>query len=68
MLPVLLEPGTLLSVDGGIDSSTIGAAAGAGANCFAVGSAIFRADDYAEAVEELAGIAGSHLAPSSLEN
>ncbi len=53
----MIEPGTLLSIDGGIDSSTIGDAARAGANVFAAGSAIFGARDYAEAIAELAGIA-----------
>lgn len=59
-LSEMIEPETLLAVDGGIDRSTIGEAARAGARVFAVGSAVFETCDYAQAVEELAGIAQSH--------
>jgi ribulose-phosphate 3-epimerase len=40
-------------VDGGINEETIGRCAEAGAEYFVVGSAIFRHDDYAEAVRRL---------------
>jgi len=57
-------PETVLSVDGGIDSSTIGAAAAAGAQIFVAGSAIFEAPDYGDAMARLgeSAVAG---APSS---
>ncbi|MCC7422558.1 MAG: ribulose-phosphate 3-epimerase [Planctomycetaceae bacterium] len=43
----------LLSVDGGIDPSTIGAAAAAGAQVFVAGSAVFDEPDYDAAIREL---------------
>ncbi len=43
----------LLSIDGGIDPTTIPLAARAGANQFVVGSAIFDTSDYREAIESL---------------
>lgn len=42
-----------LEVDGGINPDTIGAAAQAGADTFVVGSAIFKAPDYARAIADL---------------
>jgi ribulose-phosphate 3-epimerase len=48
----------LLSIDGGIGPETIAAPARAGANVFVAGSAIFDADDYTQAVSELAALAG----------
>jgi ribulose-phosphate 3-epimerase len=42
-----------LEVDGGIKASTIGDAANAGANVFVAGTAVFAADDYKAAIEEL---------------
>jgi ribulose-phosphate 3-epimerase len=50
-----LRPGSFASVDGGIDLETIGNVAAAGANMFVVGSGIFEAGDYGEAIAELAG-------------
>jgi ribulose-phosphate 3-epimerase len=48
----------LLGIDGGIHNSTIAAAAAAGAELFAVGSAIFSSDsDYAESLAELTRLA-----------
>ncbi len=47
------HPDLLLEVDGGIDATTIGSARQAGCDLFVVGSAIFRRDDYGEAMEEL---------------
>lgn len=44
---------TLLSVDGGIDASTIVRAASAGANLFVAGSSVFDTPDYRSALEEL---------------
>jgi len=58
----------LLSIDGGIGPSTIRSAAEAGAHVFVAGSAIFDADDYRSAVEELTGIAGGRSVPSSQQN
>ncbi len=43
----------VIEVDGGINPQTIGKTARAGADFFVAGSAIFRADDYGAAVEEL---------------
>jgi ribulose-phosphate 3-epimerase len=43
----------LLEVDGGINRETIQACARAGADLFVVGSGIFRAEDYAQAIGEL---------------
>jgi pentose-5-phosphate-3-epimerase len=48
------KPGTFASVDGGIDLETIADVAGAGANMFVAGSAIFEAGDYGGAIAELA--------------
>jgi ribulose-phosphate 3-epimerase len=48
-----------LQVDGGIDESTIGIAAEAGADTFVAGSAVFRGDP-AERIASLRGAAASH--------
>jgi ribulose-phosphate 3-epimerase len=48
---------TLLSIDGGIGLETIGPSAEAGAEIFAVGSAIFGADDYQTAIDRLRTLA-----------
>ena len=47
-----------LEVDGGIGPGTIGRAAGAGANAFVAGTAIFRQPDYAAAIAALRKEAG----------
>jgi ribulose-phosphate 3-epimerase len=47
----------LLEVDGGINSTTIHECAVAGAELFVVGSGIFRAPSYSEAIRELAKLA-----------
>ena len=39
-----------IEVDGGVNSKTIGEVSAAGANIFVAGSAVFNADDYAEAI------------------
>lgn len=49
----LISPQTLLEVDGGLNSDTIGRCAAAGAQLFVVGSAIFRHPEYGQAVREL---------------
>jgi ribulose-phosphate 3-epimerase len=49
----------LLSVDGGIDLKTIGAAAKAGANEFVCGSSIFDTPDYRQATHDLLLAAGN---------
>ena len=47
------ELAVALEVDGGVGPGTIGRAAGAGANVFVAGSAIFRKPDYAATIAEL---------------
>ncbi len=47
----------LLGIDGGIHAATIGPAAAAGAEMFAVGSAIFANADYGQALAELSRLA-----------
>ena len=49
-----------LQVDGGVDESTIGIAAEAGADTFVAGSAVFRADDPAVQIEKLRALAQQH--------
>jgi len=49
----LLDDEVLIQVDGGIAQDTIGVAKAAGANCFVAGSAVFGANDAAEAIEAL---------------
>jgi ribulose-phosphate 3-epimerase len=49
----MARPGTLIEMDGGINRKTIGAAAAGGAEFLVVGSAIFRANDYAIEIGEL---------------
>jgi ribulose-phosphate 3-epimerase len=56
----------LISIDGGIDSKTIAAAAEAGADVFVAGSAIFEATDYAAAISDLRERAVAHRADASL--
>ncbi len=46
---------TVIQIDGGIDTTTIGAASAAGATNFVAGTAVFRQSDPAQAVEELRG-------------
>jgi ribulose-phosphate 3-epimerase len=48
-----LGPAQVLEVDGGINGTTIGECARAGAQLFVVGSAIFRTADYAQSVRRL---------------
>ena len=43
----------LIQVDGGVSGATVAACAGAGANCFVAGSAIFGRADYRAEVEAL---------------
>jgi ribulose-phosphate 3-epimerase len=61
----LAGEGTMISVDGGINSETIGPCAEAGANIFVAGSSIFGADDYRQAIRELREIASHHRPPLS---
>lgn len=63
----VVEPKTLLSIDGGVGPSTIGAAAAAGASMFVVGSAIFEAADYGPAIEELGRLARNHQVSSTIK-
>ena len=48
-----------IEVDGGIDPRTVGLVADAGASLFVAGSAVFGADDPAEAYSAIAGAAGA---------
>jgi len=57
----------LLSVDGGIDLKTIGAAAAAGATEFVCGSSIFDIPDYRQAVHNLLTAAGNAAVSASSE-
>ena len=49
---------TVIQIDGGIDTTTIGEAAAAGATNFVAGTAVFRHADPAEAIGELRRAAG----------
>jgi ribulose-phosphate 3-epimerase len=53
----MARPGTLIEMDGGINRKTIAAAAAGGAQLMVVGSAIFRAKDYAAEIAELGRLA-----------
>ena len=65
----IVGPNVLLEVDGGVNEATIGQCANAGAQLFVVGSAIFRAPNYAPAIESLTaeakrqGLSAPGLAP-----
>ena len=54
-----LAGGARIEVDGGIDPGTAGSVAEAGASLFVAGSAVFGADDPAEAYVEIAKAAGA---------
>jgi ribulose-phosphate 3-epimerase len=56
-LRALLGPGIAIEVDGGIDASTAGPCAAAGATAFVAGSALFGAPDPRAAYREIAGAA-----------
>jgi ribulose-phosphate 3-epimerase len=56
-LRALLGPGIAIEVDGGIDASTAGPCAGAGATAFVAGSALFGAPDPQAAYREIAAAA-----------
>jgi ribulose-phosphate 3-epimerase len=58
-LKAMLAPGTALEVDGGIDASTAGACAAAGATLFVAGTAVFGAPDPAAAAREIAAAVGA---------
>ena len=47
------KPDLVLEVDGGVNEETIGECRKAGADLFVVGSAIFRSENYAIAVDRL---------------
>jgi ribulose-phosphate 3-epimerase len=57
-LRAILGDGPQLEVDGGIDVTTAGAAAAAGASLFVAGSALFGAADPAQAYADIAAAAG----------
>jgi ribulose-phosphate 3-epimerase len=52
-LRALIGPEVALEVDGGIDAGTAGKCAAAGATVFVAGTAVFGADDPAEALESI---------------
>jgi ribulose-phosphate 3-epimerase len=54
----LLGPGPAIEVDGGIDATTAGPCASAGATAFVAGTALFGAPDPAAAFREIAAAAG----------
>jgi ribulose-phosphate 3-epimerase len=54
-----LVPDAAIEVDGGIDAATVGSVADAGATLFVAGSAVFGADDPAQAYREVATAAGA---------
>jgi ribulose-phosphate 3-epimerase len=56
-LAALVAPETRVEVDGGVDAATAGSVADAGASLFVAGSAIFGADDPAQAYSEIAAAA-----------
>jgi ribulose-phosphate 3-epimerase len=56
-LRALLGPGVAIEVDGGIDATTAGPCAAAGATTFVAGSAVFGAPDPASAYREIAAAA-----------
>lgn len=55
----LADSDVLLEIDGGVHESTIGDCTAAGAQLLVVGSAIFKARDYAAAIGNLTRLAGS---------
>ena len=57
-LRAMVGSGPAIEVDGGIDASTVGPCAGAGATVFVAGSAVFGADDPAAALRQIADAAG----------
>jgi ribulose-phosphate 3-epimerase len=57
-LRALLGPGPAIEVDGGIDATTAGPCAAAGATAFVAGTALFGAPDPAAAFREIAAAAG----------
>jgi ribulose-phosphate 3-epimerase len=58
-LKALVSNETLLSIDGGIGTDTIAAAAAAGSHVFVAGSAIFDEPDYTSAIRNLERLAAS---------
>jgi ribulose-phosphate 3-epimerase len=57
-LRALIGPAAALEVDGGVDASTAGTCAEAGATLFVAGSAVFGADDPAAAFRQISDAAG----------
>jgi ribulose-phosphate 3-epimerase len=56
-LRAMLGPGVAIEVDGGIDATTAGPCAAAGATAFVAGSAVFGTDDPGAAFREIAAVA-----------
>jgi ribulose-phosphate 3-epimerase len=55
----MLGPGPAIEVDGGIDVDTAGPCASAGATAFVAGTAVFGADDPAEAFRKITAATGT---------
>ena len=53
-----VNPGAGIEIDGGISPKTIAGVAGAGANIFVAGSAVYGREDYAAAIAELKKLGG----------
>ncbi|HEX8753424.1 MAG TPA: ribulose-phosphate 3-epimerase, partial [Solirubrobacterales bacterium] len=58
-LDALVDPGTRIEVDGGIDVATAGPVAEAGASLFVAGSAVFGAPEPAQAYRDIAAAASA---------
>jgi ribulose-phosphate 3-epimerase len=58
-LRALVGDGPVIEVDGGVDATTAGACAAAGARLFVAGSAVFGAPDPGEAVRRIAAAVGN---------
>ena len=56
-----VNPGAGIEIDGGISPKTIAEVAGAGANIFVAGSAVYDRDDYGAAIAELKRLGGFAL-------
>jgi ribulose-phosphate 3-epimerase len=52
-------PNVLLSVDGGLNTETVGPCAEAGADMFVTGSALFSQNDYSRFIRKMTGLARS---------
>jgi len=56
-LRAVVGPKVLLSVDGGVNTDTVGSCAEAGADLLVTGSALFSQDNYGRFIDEMTGLA-----------